>query len=81
MDKKTCNKNCKFFKKYKKGQTTDSGHLGDCFNIKAIKMFATEEGWWKDLTKADIKDYEQNGFPVFDVYELQEKECPHYMKK
>lgn len=75
----TCLNKCKFFKKYKKNEGTDSGHEGVCSNINAMLMFATEE---ERLTEfEEEKDsYVKDGFPVFDIMTLQKRECPHYEK-
>ncbi len=75
----TCLNKCKFFRKYKKGEGTDSGHDGNCHNFKAIKMFDNEEGW--DYSFDEIVTASEEGPPVFDIYGWQNRECPHYEKK
>lgn len=74
----TCLNKCEFFRKYKKGEGTDSGHDGDCHSFKAIKMFDSEESW--NYSFDEIVTASEKGEPVFDVYGLQNRECPHYKK-
>lgn len=75
----TCLNKCKFFRKYKKNEGTDSGHDGDCLNISAIIMFNREEDG--DETVEELIELAEKGQPVFDIYTLQNRECPHYKKK
>lgn len=75
---KTCRNKCKFFKDFGK-KIDELGHDGACYNFKAIKMFNDEEGW--DYSFDEIVTSSEEGQPIFDIYHLQDRECPHYEKK
>jgi len=79
LETNTCLNKCKFFRKFRKNEGTDSGHDGLCFSFKAIKMFNDTEGW--EYSFDELVTASEKGQEVFDVYELQNKKCLHYQKK
>ena len=67
---KTCKNKCKSAKVFTESKT-EQGHDVLCSNRKALTMFAKEEGW----------DLEDNKMYIFDIMELQNRECPYYKIK
>ncbi len=90
MCKNTCKNKCKYAKIYRRG-ITDSGHDVECFNELAIIQFAREEGWletpineekkWLKEFRKDYPNIKKEGFPIFDIAELQDRDCIYYERR